>query len=91
VLNNESGLVNYSRDYFENRYKNEISQIKYLLPTRLTVYIPTVDIFCLNSCLVADSDLSPYYFDSNHLNLSGARLLYTRLSHVFSSSILVTE
>ncbi len=35
----------------------------------------TVQIFCNTDCKLSDSESKPYYFDSNHLNLTGANLL----------------
>ena len=35
----------------------------------------TVQIFCNKDCKLSDSESRPYYFDSNHLNLTGANLL----------------
>lgn len=40
-------------------------------------------IFCNTRCLISDSDKYPYYFDSNHLNLTGAKKLDPVFEKIF--------
>jgi peptidoglycan/LPS O-acetylase OafA/YrhL len=42
-------------------------------------------ILCKPTCMISDENKYPYYFDSNHLNLTGANLLIPVFEKIFSS------
>ena len=72
--NNSAALYNV------NKYLNDNSNFFGKIETLETKYpnlrvIQVKQILCNPKCLISDANKYPYYFDSNHLNLTGAKLL----------------
>ena len=59
---------------YETANKDLLDQLSLIPKEHLLIY-PIDDIFCPESCQIANESESPYYFDDDHLTLTGAKLL----------------
>ena len=65
--------------YFSEKYESEFQLLEQLSDRYGILFVSTLESFCSPKCLLADSEFRPYYFDNNHLTLTGANLLYSSL------------
>lgn len=68
--NSKLDYINKNKEFFDKimSYSNQNPNFKvYSVQNELCPFE--------NSCLIADKDKQPYYFDTNHLTLSGSKLL----------------
>lgn len=75
--------------------KNDFIKDNHQFITELSLYSSTNSLFdlysvekvmCPSSCLIADTKGHPYYFDTNHLTLTGARLLTPVFEEIFKNN-----
>jgi peptidoglycan/LPS O-acetylase OafA/YrhL len=74
--------MNYE-DYVQDNL-DELNSIKMLLMEG-TQYFDTAALFCNPICTYSNDDHEPYYWDSGHLTLTGARIINDPLNDIFKS------
>lgn len=70
---------NVTLSEFDNIYQDEIKRFKNYEKDGNLDYVSTLEAFCDPLCRIANDKLEPFYFDSNHLTLTGARELIPSL------------
>ncbi|MBR9915859.1 MAG: acyltransferase [Algicola sp.] len=81
---NDSGLVKKNVEYnYENR---EILKGLDTLQLNGVERMSVVDVFCKDECAFSSKDGKPFYFDSNHLTLTGSKELEGKFRSIFNQS-----
>lgn len=76
ILYNNNSAALYGVDKYLDDNSNFFKKIEALEVQHKNLKIFHVkQIFCNTQCVISDANKYPYYFDSNHLNLTGAKLL----------------
>lgn len=72
IVYKEKVLSKYDKNTYLYNNKNIIKNIKEIENIKT---FDVFQVFCQPNCLIANNDYYPFYFDSNHLNLTGAKKL----------------
>jgi hypothetical protein len=73
-------MPGFNSDQYLIENKEELLGLAELAADFSVKIVPTVDLFCSPNCQLVDMKSSkPLYFDSNHLTLTGSRVLLNRL------------
>ena len=79
---------NYDNYYAEN--KDELNNYKSLLNEKIQ-YFDTGALFCDIKCRYSNGDQVPYYWDTGHLTLTGARYMEKPLSEIFKNYFIAVK
>ena len=70
-------------DYIQNN-SNELTSIKLFL-NQYVQFFDVASVFCKTQCIYSSKDQKPFYWDSEHLTLTGSELLKKPLNGIFKS------
>lgn len=79
LLKSSSNFSSLGLSYFEEKYANEVQLLKSFTDDSRVFFMSTLDIFCDKFCMIATNSFKPFYFDNNHLTITGARLIEDEL------------
>ncbi|MCU4548757.1 acyltransferase [Acinetobacter pittii] len=83
VWNNRAKYIDIKTSYVEKN-KEFINELKsYTLKNSDFKLYEVADMMCPKNCLLADKEMHPYYFDTNHLTLTGSTLLLPVFEEIF--------
>lgn len=76
IVWNSRNTVIDTKDSYVEKNNEFINQLKsYALKNNDFKLYEVSDVMCPKDCLLADDKMRPYFFDTNHLTLTGSRLL----------------
>ena len=72
-------------EFFNSEFRDDLQKMRILDEMERLQFVSLIGAFCSPVCQLSNSLANPYYFDSNHLTLTGAREIEPILKGVLLS------
>jgi len=82
LWNDDVPIILKSRLEYIKGLEKHLNELEEIEASNFKVY-GVVDYFCENKCEIASDDGMPYYFDSDHLTITGAKLLNPLFDEIY--------
>ncbi len=69
-------------EFFDDKFRDDIQEMQILDKMERVQFVSLIGAFCSPACQLSTSSAKPYYLDSNHLTLTGARKIKPILREV---------